>query len=204
MIPLFRNTCSIFFRSTILRIPTTSIYSLNQKSSIYSLNQKSSFSSQTVYDIIPKSFHPYLRSSRIDKPIGSWVIYLPSAWSIAFAGTTVTNLSLLALFGIGAVLMRGAGCTINDILDKDYDRHVERTKFRPIASGEISIRQGIIWAGAQLSLAFLILIQFNLPTICIGALSLIPVVIYPIMKRYTYWPQFFLGMTLNWFVNNFY
>lgn len=190
MIPLFRNTCSLFFRSTILRIPIVSIHSLNQKSS--------------VYDIIPKSFHPYVRSSRIDKPIGSWVIYLPSAWSIAFAGTTIDNLLLLGLFGAGAVLMRGAGCTINDILDKDYDSRVERTKYRPIASGEISIRQGMIWTGAQLSLAFLILIQFNLPTICIGILSLIPIVIYPIMKRFTYWPQFFLGVTLNWFVKKFY
>jgi 4-hydroxybenzoate polyprenyl transferase len=189
MIPLFRNTCSLFLRSNILRISTISIHSVNQKLS--------------VYDLIPKSIHPYVRSSRVDKPIGSWVIYLPSAWSIALAGTTVGNIALLGLFGAGALLMRGAGCTINDILDKDYDCHVERTKSRPIASGEISIRQGMVWAGVQLSLAFLILIQLNLPTICIGVLSLIPVVIYPIMKRHTYWPQFFLGATLNWFVNKF-
>jgi len=110
---------------------------------------------------------------------------------------------LTGLFGLGAILMRGAGCTINDIWDKDYDRRVERTKSRPIASGKITIRQGIIWAGIQLSLSFLIIIQLNLPTIIIGSFSLIPVIIYPIMKRYTYWPQIFLGITLNWLVNYF-
>ncbi len=194
MIPLIRNSCSLFLRSNILRIPITSVYIKN------SFHQKKFSHLQNIYDIIPKSLHPYIRLSRIEKPIGSWVIYLPSAWSIAFAGTTIENISLLGLFGLGAILMRGAGCTINDILDKDYDRHVERTKSRPIASGQLSIREGIVWTGAQLSLAFLILIQLNLPTICIGILSLIPVIIYPIMKRYTYWPQFFLGLTLNWLV----
>lgn len=194
MFPLLRNTCSLFRCTTILRIPSTSIYVQN------SLNQKPWSWSQTVYDLIPKSLHPYVRSSRIEKPIGSWVIYLPSAWSIALAGTNIDNLVLLGLFGAGAVLMRGAGCTINDILDKDYDRHVERTKSRPIASGQISIRQAMIWTGVQLSLAFLVLIQLNAPTIGIGILSLIPVTVYPIMKRYTYWPQLFLGATLNWFV----
>jgi 4-hydroxybenzoate polyprenyltransferase len=198
MIPLLRNTCPLLLRSTILRIPTTSIYVQN------SLNQNSFFRPRTAYDIVPKSFHPYIHLSRIDKPTGFWVIFLPSAWSIAFAGTTLDNFLLTGLFGLGAILMRGAGCTINDIWDKDYDRRVERTKSRPIASGKITIRQGIIWAGIQLSLSFLIIIQLNLPTIIIGSFSLIPVIIYPIMKRYTYWPQIFLGITLNWLVNYFY
>jgi len=192
MIPLLRNTCPLFLRATIIRIPTTSVYVQN------SLNISSFSRPQTVYDIIPKPFHPYIRLSRIDKPTGSWVIFLPGAWSIAFAGITLDNLSLMGLFGLGTILMRGAGCTINDLWDKDFDRRVERTKSRPIASGEITIRQGLIWAGIQLSISFLILIQLNLPTIGIGILSLIPVIIYPIMKRYTYWPQFFLGVTLNW------
>jgi 4-hydroxybenzoate polyprenyl transferase len=192
MIPLLRNTCALFLRSTIIRIPTTSVYVQN------SLNISSFSRPRTVYDIIPKPFHSYIRLSRIDKPTGSWVIFLPGAWSIAFAGLTLDNLSLMGLFGLGTILMRGAGCTINDLWDKDFDRRVERTKSRPIASGEITIRQGLIWAGMQLSISFLILIQLNLPTIGIGILSLMPVIIYPIMKRYTYWPQFFLGVTLNW------
>lgn len=196
MIPLLRNTCSLFSHTKILRIPITSVYISN------SVNKKNSLShSQTVYDLIPKSFHPYIRLSRLDKPTGSWVIFLPSAWSIAFAGTNIDDLVLMSLFGIGTILMRGAGCTINDIWDKNYDRHVERTKSRPIASGEITIQQGFIWASIQLSLGFLILIQLNLPTIGIGIISLIPVIIYPIMKRYTYWPQLCLGITLNWLVD---
>lgn len=197
MIPLFRNTCSLFSRSKILRIPITSVYIKK------SVNQNSFSRPRTIFDITPKSLHLYIRLSRLDKPTGSWVIFLPSAWSIAFAGTTLTNLSLVGLFGLGTILMRGAGCTINDIWDKNYDCRVERTKSRPMASGEITIQQGLVWAGIQLSLGFLILIQLNLPTIGIGILSLIPVIIYPVMKRYTYWPQFFLGVTLNWLVNNF-
>lgn len=196
MIPLFRITCSLFSRSKYLHIPATSVY-------VNSLNQKPFPTPPSIYDLLPKSVHPYVRLTRIDKPTGSWVIFLPSAWSIAFAGTTLTNLSLIGLFGVGTILMRGAGCTINDILDRDYDRRVERTKTRPLASGELTVQQGVLWAGVQLSLAFLILTQLNLPTICIGVLCLIPVTIYPIMKRYTYWPQLFLGLTLNWFVKLF-
>jgi 4-hydroxybenzoate polyprenyltransferase len=94
--------------------------------------------------------------------------------------------------------MRGAGCTINDLWDKDIDRRVERTMSRPIASGEITGRQAFIWAGVQLSLSFLILIQLNIPSIVLGVISLIPVFIYPLMKRFTYWPQLFLGLTFNW------
>ncbi|CAF1144983.1 unnamed protein product [Rotaria sordida] len=192
MIPLLRQRCPLFLRSTIIRIPPTTVYVSNT-------SNKNSYSlPRTLFNIIPKPFHPYVRLSRIDKPTGSWVIFLPGAWSIALAGTTLTNLSLIGLFGIGTILMRGAGCTINDLWDKEYDRRVERTKSRPIASGEITIRQGLIWAGVQLSLSFLILIQLNFPTIGIGICSLLPLIIYPIMKRYTNWPQFFLGITLNW------
>ncbi|CAF3472194.1 unnamed protein product [Rotaria socialis] len=192
MIPLLRNRCPLFLRSTILRIPSTSVYVNNSQN-------KNSFSlPRTVFDVIPKPLHPYVRLSRIDKPTGSWVIFLPCAWSIALAGTTLANLYLAGLFGIGTILLRGAGCTINDLWDKEFDRRVERTKSRPIASGELSIKQGILWAGVQLSLGFLVLIQLNFPTIVMGVFSLIPLFIYPVMKRYTNWPQICLGITLNW------
>jgi 4-hydroxybenzoate polyprenyltransferase len=104
----------------------------------------------------------------------------------------------MGLFAVGTILMRGAGCTINDLWDRDFDRKVSRTKSRPIASGEIKVREAFIWAGIQLSLSFLILIQLNIPSIVLGIISLIPVAIYPLMKRFTYWPQLFLGITFNW------
>jgi 4-hydroxybenzoate polyprenyl transferase len=188
---LLRQTCPLILRSSILRIATTSIC-IQQKST-------SSFPRpKNLFDIIPKPIQPYIRLSRIDKPIGSWLLFLPGAWSIALAGTTMNNFALMGLFAIGTILMRGAGCTINDLWDKEFDRRVERTKSRPIASGEITVRQGFIWAGVQLSLSFLILIQLNIPSIILGIISLIPVAIYPLMKRYTYWPQMFLGITFNW------
>ncbi|CAF2115826.1 unnamed protein product [Rotaria magnacalcarata] len=196
MFLLLRQTCPLVFRrSSIIRITTTSVYIQQQQQK----NNLSSFSRpKFVWDIIPKSIQPYIRLSRIDKPIGSWLLFLPGAWSIAFAGTTLSNFALLGLFGIGTVLMRGAGCTINDLWDKEIDRRVERTKLRPIASGEVTTRQGLTWAGVQLSISFLILIQLNVPSIMLGILSLMPVVIYPLMKRFTYWPQLFLGITFNW------
>jgi 4-hydroxybenzoate polyprenyltransferase len=188
---LLRQTCPLILRSSFIRITTTSIC-IQQKHS-------SSFTpSKNLFDIIPKSIQPYIRLSRIDKPIGSWLLFLPGAWSIAFAGTTLNNFTLIGLFGVGTILMRGAGCTINDLWDKDFDRRVERTKSRPIASGEVTVKQAFIWAGIQLSLSFLILIQLNIPSIILGIISLVPVVIYPLMKRYTYWPQMFLGITFNW------
>jgi 4-hydroxybenzoate polyprenyltransferase len=188
---LLRQPCSWILRSSILRITTTSIC-LQQK------NVSSFPRPKNIFEIIPKSIQPYLRLSRIDKPTGSWLIFLPGAWSIALAGTTLDNFALMGLFGIGTILMRGAGCTINDLWDKEFDRRVERTKSRPIASGEITPRQAFLWAGIQLSLGFLILIQLNIPSIILGIICLVPVLIYPLMKRYTYWPQIFLGTTLNW------
>ncbi|CAM4941161.1 unnamed protein product [Rotaria socialis] len=201
MFLLLRQACPLVFRrSSIIRITTTSVYiQQQQQQQQQQKNNLSSFSRpKFIWDTIPKSIQPYIRLSRIDKPIGSWLLFLPGAWGIAFAGTTLSNFALLGLFGIGTVLMRGAGCTINDLWDREIDRRVERTKSRPIASGEVTTRQGLTWAGVQLSLSFLILIQLNIPSIMLGILSLVPVVIYPLMKRFTYWPQLFLGITFNW------
>jgi 4-hydroxybenzoate polyprenyltransferase len=193
MILLLRQTCPLILRPSITRITTTSIYMQNSQKNTSAFPRP-----RNIFDIIPKSIEPYIRLSRMDKPSGAWLLFLPGAWSIAFAGTTLDNFALMGLFGIGTILMRGAGCTINDLWDKDFDRRVERTKSRPIASGKISVRQAFIWAGVQLSLSFFILIQLNVPSIILGIISLIPVVAYPLMKRYTYWPQLFLGLTFNW------
>lgn len=191
---LLRQTCPLISRSSFIRISTTSICLQKSKTT----TTTTAFSQKSVLDSIPRSLQPYLRLSRIDKPIGSWLLFLPGAWSIAFAGATLSNVALVGLFGVGTILMRGAGCTINDLWDRDFDRRVQRTKSRPIASGEITVRQGIAWAGIQLSLSFLILIQLNIPSIILGIISLVPVAIYPLMKRFTYWPQMFLGITFNW------
>ena len=192
MLILLRQTCSFIRHPSIIRVATTSIY-IQQKST-------ASFAPRTkdVLDMLPKPIQPYIRLSRIDKPIGSWLLFLPGAWSIAFAGTNLHSFALMGLFGIGTILMRGAGCTINDLWDREFDRRVERTRSRPLASGQITMRQGVVWAGIQLSLAFLVLVQLNFPAIMLGVVSLVPVFIYPLMKRYTYWPQAFLGITFNW------
>lgn len=190
---LFRQTCPLLLRSSLVRITATSIYQ-----SKHTKNTSPFPSSKEIWNRIPKQIHPYIRLSRLDKPAGSWLLFLPGAWSIAFAGTSLHNVELIALFAMGTVLMRGAGCTINDLWDRDFDRRVERTKSRPIASGEITPKQAVAWGAIQLSLSFLILIQLQTPAIVLGVMSLIPVVIYPLMKRYTYWPQLFLGLTFNW------
>lgn len=108
------------------------------------------------------------------------------------------NFYLLSLFGVGAFLMRGAGCVINDFWDKDFDKKVERTKLRPLASGELSTFQGVAFLGGLLTTSLGILFQLNWPCVALGFLSMIPVICYPLAKRYTYWPQSILGLTFNY------
>ncbi|XP_037251937.1 4-hydroxybenzoate polyprenyltransferase, mitochondrial isoform X1 [Falco rusticolus] len=133
-------------------------------------------------------------------PSGTWLLYLPCTWSIALAAGPgcLPDWHMLALFGVGAVLMRGAGCTINDMWDRDYDKKVARTASRPLAAGEISIFQSFIFLGGQLSLALCVLLCLNYYSIILGAASLSLVITYPLMKRITYWPQLVLGLTFNW------
>lgn len=137
---------------------------------------------------------------RLDKPIGTWLLYLPCTWSIGLAADPgcLPDLHMLTLFGVGALLMRGAGCTINDMWDKDFDKKVSRTATRPIASGDITRFQALVFLGGQLSLALGVLLSLNYYSIALGAASLSLVVTYPLMKRITYWPQFILGLTFNW------
>ncbi|XP_055495502.1 4-hydroxybenzoate polyprenyltransferase, mitochondrial [Leucoraja erinacea] len=154
----------------------------------------------TLVGMAPRALQPYLRLMRLDKPIGTWLLYLPCTWSIGLAAEPgcLPDMSMLTLFGTGAILMRGAGCTINDMWDKDIDRKVARTENRPIAAGEISRSQAFVFLGGQLSLALAVLLCLNYYSISLGAASLGLVVIYPLMKRLTYWPQLILGLTFNW------
>ena len=144
---------------------------------------------------------PFYELARYDKPIGFKLLMWPCLWSY-LAATFFSNKSLdieyIILFIIGSIIMRGAGCTWNDFLDQKYDSKVERTKDRPLASNNISSKAALFFLFFQLVAGFLILIQFNSLTIFIGILSIIPIVIYPLMKRITWWPQIFLGLTFNW------
>lgn len=159
-----------------------------------------SLSAATIVNSAPAPVRPYLQLMRLDKPIGTWLLYLPCTWSIGLAADPgcLPHLGMLTLFGTGALLMRGAGCTINDMWDKDFDKKVSRTATRPIASGEISRMQALVFLGGQLSLALGVLLCLNYYSIALGAASLSLVVTYPLMKRITYWPQFVLGLTFNW------
>jgi 4-hydroxybenzoate polyprenyltransferase len=147
---------------------------------------------------------PYLRLSRADRPIGTWLLLLPCWWTIFLAaaagggGLTAHELWLFVGSSLGAFLMRGAGCTWNDITDRDIDGRVARTRSRPIPSGQVSVKQALVWLVAQALVAFLILLTFNFNAILLGIASLATVAIYPFAKRFTWWPQVFLGLAFNW------
>lgn len=151
--------------------------------------------------LAPRAVRPYLRLIRIDRPIGTWLLLFPGWWSLSLATATEGQWPdgrLLMLFAAGALLMRGAGCTYNDIVDRDIDGRVARTAGRPIPSGEVSVARASIFLAALAGLAFLILLQLNPFAIALGAASLALVAVYPFMKRFTYWPQAWLGLTFNW------
>nr|XP_023657019.1 4-hydroxybenzoate polyprenyltransferase, mitochondrial [Paramormyrops kingsleyae]XP_023657028.1 4-hydroxybenzoate polyprenyltransferase, mitochondrial [Paramormyrops kingsleyae]XP_023657036.1 4-hydroxybenzoate polyprenyltransferase, mitochondrial [Paramormyrops kingsleyae] len=159
-----------------------------------------SLSAAGIVNSAPSAVQPYLRLMRLDKPIGTWLLYLPCTWSIGLAAGPgcLPDLAMLTLFGTGAVLMRGAGCTINDMWDRDFDRKVSRTADRPIACGDVSQFQALVFLGGQLTAALGVLLCLNYYSIALGAASLSLVVTYPLMKRITYWPQLMLGLTFNW------
>ena len=147
---------------------------------------------------VPSDARPYARLARLDRAIGTWLLLFPCWWGIAMASEGWPSLWLMILFGIGAVLMRGAGCTYNDIVDREFDAKVARTADRPIPSGGVSVRQAIVFLAAQALIAFVILLQLGSVAIWLGVLSLVLVFTYPLMKRITWWPQFFLGLAFNW------
>ncbi len=151
---------------------------------------------------LPPIARPYALLMRLDRPIGWWLLLLPSWWAIMVSGGGVTGLSvyhwyLFALFFVGAIAMRGAGCIINDLWDKDLDARVERTKFRPLASGQIKPWQAIIFLILLLFFGLFVLVQTSALAFWLGMLSMVFVISYPYMKRITWWPQAFLGVTFN-------
>ncbi len=153
-------------------------------------------------EMIPSGWKPYILLMRLDRPIGTWLLLLPCWWSILIAApinqTPIPTISFyMALFAVGSIVMRGAGCVINDLWDRDFDKQVERTKKRPLASGQISVKAALVFLGMLLGLGLLILLCFNKLTIVIGFLSLIPVILYPLAKRITWYPQAILGLTFN-------
>ena len=144
----------------------------------------------------------FIDLTRLNKPIGFMLLFWPCSWGLAYAlyyeKNTQTFFYYLVLFFFGSVLMRSAGCIFNDIVDKDYDKKVLRTKKRPIADGKISVKRSLIYVMLLCLMAFIILIQFNILTILLGMGSMLLAFTYPFMKRITYWPQLFLGLTFNW------
>ncbi|WP_159806306.1 4-hydroxybenzoate octaprenyltransferase [Litoreibacter roseus] len=150
----------------------------------------------------PAPMRPYLRLSRADRPIGTWLLLLPCWWGVLLAATMgspqLFDLWIMAGCAIGAFLMRGAGCTWNDITDRDFDAQVARTQSRPIPAGQVTVRQAVIWMVAQSLVALCILLTFNWAAILLGIAALLPVAIYPFAKRFTWWPQVFLGLAFNW------
>jgi 4-hydroxybenzoate polyprenyltransferase len=144
----------------------------------------------------------FIELTRLNKPIGIMLLFWPCSWGLAYAYNYTKNLNqflfYLFLFFLGSVLMRSAGCIINDIVDKDYDKKVKRTKQRPIAANLVSVTKALIYSAFLCLVAFFILIQFNKLTIILGLSSMLLAFSYPFMKRITYWPQLFLGITFNW------
>ncbi|MGI9413134.1 MAG: 4-hydroxybenzoate octaprenyltransferase [Hyphomicrobiales bacterium] len=150
----------------------------------------------------PAAALPYCHLARLDRPIGTWLLLWPCWWSLALAahwqGRGLPDLWLIVLFGIGAVAMRGCGCTYNDLVDREFDARVARTRSRPIPSGRVSVIQAKAFLVFQALVGLAVLLQFNWFAVALGAASLLVVAVYPFMKRVTYWPQFVLGLAFNW------
>jgi 4-hydroxybenzoate polyprenyltransferase len=154
-----------------------------------------------VDGVAPAWARPYLRLARLDRPIGSWLLLLPCWWSVGLAAVharSQVNVWHVLLFFIGAFAMRGAGCTWNDIVDRDLDARVERTRSRPIPSGQVTVASAAAFLALQALVGLVVLLQFNRFTIYVGFASLAVVAIYPFMKRITYWPQIVLGLAFSW------
>ncbi|XP_053622921.1 4-hydroxybenzoate polyprenyltransferase, mitochondrial [Plodia interpunctella] len=198
---------------TVAKCPLTSYQRLDYR--VHSTQSDSHRQKVVIETTVPKilvdkkkfnlweSVEPYIKLARWDKPIGVYLLYWPCTWSIALgslAGTAPlhTTIHTAVLFLAGAGLMRGAGCTINDLWDRDIDAQVERTKDRPLVSGAVTPRRAVCFLAAQLTLALGVLLQLNCYSVVLGASSVFLVVTYPLAKRFTNYPQLFLGATFNW------
>jgi 4-hydroxybenzoate polyprenyltransferase len=155
-----------------------------------------------VDTLAPAWSRPYLRLARLDRPIGSWLLLMPCWWSAALAAALAHDVSrlpfVIALFFVGAFAMRGAGCTWNDITDRDLDARVERTRSRPIPAGQVGVPQALLFLVAQALIGLAVLLQFNRVAVVTGIASLVIVAVYPFMKRITWWPQVVLGLAFSW------
>jgi 4-hydroxybenzoate polyprenyltransferase len=155
-----------------------------------------------VDTLAPPWSRPYLRLARLDRPIGSWLLLMPCWWSAALAASLAHDVSrlpfILALFFVGAFAMRGAGCTWNDVTDRDLDAKVERTRSRPIPAGQVGVPQALLFLAAQALIGLIVLLQFNRFAVVTGIASLAIVAVYPFMKRITWWPQAVLGLAFSW------
>jgi 4-hydroxybenzoate polyprenyltransferase len=147
---------------------------------------------------LPARLRPYARLARLDRPIGTWLLLFPGWWGIALAAQRWPDPRLLALFVLGAVVMRGAGCTLNDIADRHYDGQVARTRLRPLPSGAVRVQQAVVFLIGQLMVGAAVLFSLNRASIALGVAVLGLIGTYPFMKRITYWPQLFLGLNFNW------
>ncbi len=147
---------------------------------------------------LPVRLRPYARLARLDRPIGTWLLLFPGWWGIALASGHWPDSMLLLMFAIGAVVMRGAGCTLNDIADRHYDAQVARTRLRPLPSGAVSVPQAFLFLLLQSAIGAGVLFSLNRPSVLLGFSVLGLIGTYPFMKRITYWPQVFLGLNFNW------
>ena len=147
---------------------------------------------------LPARLRPYARLARLDRPIGTWLLLFPAWWGMALASPHRPDPVLLVLFAVGAVVMRGAGCTLNDIADRHYDAQVARTRRRPLPSGAVTMHQAILFLMLQSAVGAAVLFSLNWTSVVLGSAVLGLIGTYPFMKRITYWPQVFLGLNFNW------
>jgi len=149
-------------------------------------------------DALPRALRPYARLARFDRPIGTWLLLWPCGWGLTLAGGIASHWPLLLWFSLGAFAMRGAGCVYNDIIDRDLDARVERTRNRPLAAGTVTLRAAWVWLVTLAFIGLVVLLQLPLRAQLVALASLLLVAAYPFMKRLTWWPQAWLGLTFNW------
>lgn len=195
-----RSYCASSDRNRVSQFSTSTPKRFSYKDDSTTIFRRNSTDDPSDTNKLLPSLLPYAQLMRLDRPIGSWLLYWPCAWSIAMAASPGSwpDPVFLGLFGIGSILMRGAGCTINDMWDRDIDSKVTRTKTRPLVTGALTQFDALVFLGGQLALALLVLLQLNTYSIVLGASSLGLVALYPLAKRFTHWPQLVLGATFNW------